>query len=82
MNKYAINVRRVYIEQVEIEASSEEEAKLFVAQGFGKVNPWLFEYAYDLPSTTWTVTKNPHKWDITNNKGHYPKGAPNDWKEY
>jgi hypothetical protein len=55
MKKFRVLVREVHVQWVEIESTSEEEAKDRVQQGEGEIVEGSLEYSHTLDSDTWTV---------------------------
>jgi len=53
--RYIVEVREVWVQPVEVEASSEEEAKKKVQQGEGTALEDRFEFSHTLDPEYWSV---------------------------
>ncbi len=55
--KYIVHVREVWVQSVEVEANSPEEAKQRICEGKGYTIEDRFEFSRSLEPETWTVEK-------------------------
>lgn len=52
---YIVSVREVHVQQVKVEAASEDEAKTKVVEGEGEYLDDKLEYSHTLDKDLWTV---------------------------
>jgi hypothetical protein len=55
MTTFIVSVREVHVQQVKIDAASEDEAKNKVADGEGEYLDDKLEYSHTLDKALWTV---------------------------